>query len=33
MWLESILCLKGLGPDSFRVKTLDDNPYIHEDAY
>lgn len=22
------LCLKGLGTDSFRVKTLDDNPYM-----
>lgn len=22
------LCLKGLGTDSFRVKTLDDNPYV-----
>ena len=24
MWLESFLCLKGLGTDSFGVKTLDD---------
>lgn len=25
------LCLKGLGTDSFRVKTLDDNPYLEID--
>lgn len=28
MWLESILCLKRLGTDSFGVKTLNDNPYV-----
>lgn len=28
MWLESFLCLKGLDTDSFRVKTLNDNPYM-----
>lgn len=28
MWLESILCLTGLGTDSLRVKTLDENPYL-----
>lgn len=28
MWLESFLCLKGMGTDSFGVKTLDDNPYM-----
>ena len=32
MWLESILCLKGLGTESFRVKTLDDNPYMSQFA-
>lgn len=26
--LSLFLCLKGLGTDSFRVKTLDDNPYM-----
>lgn len=26
--LSLFLCLKGLGPDSFRVKTLNDNPYM-----
>lgn len=26
MWLEPFLCLTGLGTDSFRVKTLNDNP-------
>lgn len=28
MLLESFLCLKGLGTDSLRVKTLNDNPYL-----
>lgn len=28
MWLEFFLCLKGLGTDSLRVKTLNDNPYV-----
>ena len=28
MWLESFLCLKGLGTDSLRLKTLNDNPYM-----
>ena len=28
MWLESFLCVKGLGTDSLRVKTLNDNPYM-----
>lgn len=33
MWLESFLCLNGLVTASLRVKTSNDNPYIHEDAY
>lgn len=32
MWHESFLRLKGLGTDSFRVKTLDDNPYMSQFA-
>lgn len=32
MWLESFLCLKGMGTDSFGVKTLDDNPYMSQFA-
>lgn len=31
MWLEFFLCLKGLGTDSFGVKTLNDNPYLEID--
>ena len=26
MWLESFLCMKGLGTDSLGLKTLNDNP-------
>lgn len=32
MWLESFLCLTGLGTDSLRVKTLNDNPYVVYDV-
>ena len=32
MWLESFLCLKGLGTDSLGVKTLNDNPYVVYDV-
>lgn len=32
MWLEFILCLKGLGTASLRVKTFDDNPYMSQFA-
>lgn len=30
MWLKSFLCLTGLGTDSLRVKTLNDNPYMSQ---
>lgn len=31
MWLESFLCLKGLGTASLGVKKLNDNPYLEID--